>query len=86
MIRTQKHKDRGTHEGQRQLIDSGLITSDEKQLGHIYDNADLFPTLPNAAYGTAAVGKALCWHTLQTLSVSCALSTIVEDCVKVSAL
>lgn len=49
--------------GQRQLMDSSLITSksDENKLEHnYYHNVDLFPTLPNEAYGTA--GKTLCPH------------------------
>ena len=65
MIRTQKHKeDKGTN---GQLMESSLITSDEKQPEHIYDNADFFPTLPNAAYGTG--GKTLCWQTLCILKM-----------------
>ena len=53
MIRTEKLKeDEGTNGGQRQLIDSSLITSDDKQLGHVYE--DIFVTSPNTAYGTAS--------------------------------
>ena len=57
MISTQHTEDKGENQGQRQLVDSSLITSGEKQPEHVYDNEDLFPTSPNIAYGTA--GKTL---------------------------
>ena len=51
VIRIQNPK--GTKGGQKLLMDSSLITSGENQLEHTYYNEDLFPTLPNTAYGTA---------------------------------
>ena len=67
MMKTQKDKeDKEENGGWMQPKDNNLSTSEEKQLGHIYHNADLFPTLPNAAYGT--VGKTiLLAHTLHLL-------------------
>ena len=42
---------------QRQLMDGSLIISGEKQLEHIYDNEDLFPTMPNGTTGNFSVPR-----------------------------
>ena len=62
VVKTQK--DKVENGEQRQLMDGSPITSDEKKLERIYEchNAALFPTLSNAAYGTA--GKTLCMSTV----------------------